>query len=120
METAVKIQIKSKWSDRIVFECEIEAGEDAPLGVRIGMAVKIAIGQKADLSGAVLRDADFSQNPAAEPFAELARRNRSVGVSGRRVAFVRKLVEPTDANACNGCGRLLWNADHEKETGRSL
>ena len=48
------------------------------------------------VSGAVLRDADFSQKPAAEPFAELARRNRSVGVSGRRVAFVRKLFGGKD------------------------
>ncbi|WP_283177879.1 pentapeptide repeat-containing protein [Gemmobacter sp. 24YEA27] len=61
----MKIQIKSRWSSNIVFECDIEASENTSEGFRLGLAVKIAVGRKAvlrgaDLSGAVLRGADLS------------------------------------------------------------
>ena len=57
MESVVNIQIRSRWSGNIVFECDVEAGENTSEGFRLGLAVKIAIGQKAVLRGAVLRDA---------------------------------------------------------------
>ena len=53
----MNIQIRSRWSGNIVFECDVEAGENTSEGFRLGLAVKIAIGQKAVLRGAVLRDA---------------------------------------------------------------
>ena len=55
----VKIQIRSRWSGNIVFECDVEAGENTSEGFRLGLAVKIAIGQKADLRDADLSDADL-------------------------------------------------------------
>jgi len=39
---------------------EISCAADTPAGVRLGMAVRVAFGQKANLRDAVLRDADLS------------------------------------------------------------
>ncbi|MTH65787.1 pentapeptide repeat-containing protein [Paracoccus shanxieyensis] len=60
-----KFQIKSRWSDRILFECDLPVGDKMSFRVRMGMAVKAAVEAKADLRGAVLigavlRDADLS------------------------------------------------------------
>ena len=57
MESVLNIQIRSRWSGNIVFGCDVEAGENTSKGFRLGLAVKIAVGRKADLSGADLRDA---------------------------------------------------------------
>ena len=53
------VQIKSRWSSRIIFETEVGASLDTD-GLRLGAAVRIAYKSGADLSGAVLRDAVLS------------------------------------------------------------
>ena len=47
-------QIMSRWSDRVVFECEIDATADMPLGVRLGLAARIAVRTRANLTDADL------------------------------------------------------------------
>lgn len=56
-----KFQIKSRWSDAVVFECELSVGDDISFRIRLGMAVKEAAEANADLRDAVLRGADLSR-----------------------------------------------------------
>ena len=53
----MNIQIKSKWTGSVIFECSVDAPIGSSDGYRLGLAVKIAIGRDADLRGADLRDA---------------------------------------------------------------
>ena len=55
--TKVIQQIKSWITGRVLFEAEIECAVDAPMGVKLGLAVKVAYKSDAVLGGAVLRDA---------------------------------------------------------------
>ena len=57
----MKVEIKSRWSGTVIFTAEIEAAEDTPTGVRLGLAVKAAVKAKAYLSGANLSGADLSR-----------------------------------------------------------
>jgi uncharacterized protein YjbI with pentapeptide repeats len=60
----MKFAIKHRFSDSVLFEAEIDATDDTPLSVKLGLAVKWAISAKAnlrgaDLSGAYLIGADL-------------------------------------------------------------
>jgi len=56
----IDFPIKNRWTGEIQFTAKIDASEDTPLGVKIGLAVKWAIGARANLSGAYLSGADLS------------------------------------------------------------
>ncbi len=53
------IDIKNRWSWAVQFTAEIEADKNASTGVKLGLAVKAAIKQGADLRSADLRSADL-------------------------------------------------------------
>ena len=56
----MKFEIKSRWSMKTIFECELDVKFDnSPEKIRLGEAIKNAVLRGADLSGAVLRDADL-------------------------------------------------------------
>ena len=56
----MKFEIKSRWSMKTIFECELDVKFDnSPEKIRLGEAVKNAVLSGADLSGAVLRGADL-------------------------------------------------------------
>src|SRR6266699_11054 len=52
-----KFEIRNRWSGRVEFTAEIECAEDAPIGIKIGLAVRWAYRTRAVLAGAVLTDA---------------------------------------------------------------
>jgi len=56
----VKFAIKHRFSGSVLFEAEINATDDTPLSIKLGLSVKWAISAKADLSYADLRSADLS------------------------------------------------------------
>jgi hypothetical protein len=57
----MKFEIKSRWDfSKVLFEAEIECSADAPYSVKLGLAVKVAVGKGASLSDAYLRDAYLS------------------------------------------------------------
>ena len=61
----MKFQIKNRWTGSVIFTSEIDADESAPRSIKLGLAVHIAVNEKAplrdaDLLGADLRDADLS------------------------------------------------------------
>ncbi len=61
----MKFEILNRWSGEVQFTAEIDFASDALPSVKLGMAIKVAIKEKAnlrgaDLSGADLRNADLS------------------------------------------------------------
>jgi len=59
-----QIEIRNRWSNRVQFTAEITCAPDATIGVKIGLAIRWARRndadlRDADLSGADLRDADL-------------------------------------------------------------
>ena len=56
----IDFPIKNRWTGEIQFTATIDASEDTPLGVKIGLAVKWAIGARANLSDAYLSGAYLS------------------------------------------------------------
>ena len=55
----MKYEIKNRFSRKVQFTAEIECKDDAPESKKIGLAVKWALKNGADLWGADLRDADL-------------------------------------------------------------
>jgi hypothetical protein len=56
----MKFEVKNRITGAVQFIAEIDCKDDAPLSVRLGLAVRWAVGNGADLSGANLSGADLS------------------------------------------------------------
>ena len=50
----MKYEIKNRWNGKVIFTAEIDAKESDSYAVKLGLAVKVAVKEKADLSGADL------------------------------------------------------------------
>jgi len=59
-ESQMKFEIKHRWTGAVVFTAEIEASEDAPFSIKLGLAVRKAAEADADLSCANLSGANLS------------------------------------------------------------
>jgi hypothetical protein len=55
----IQFQIKHRLTGNVVFTAEIEATDDTPMGVKLGLAVRLAVKKRANLSGADLIGADL-------------------------------------------------------------
>ena len=55
----MQYEIRNRWTGGVKFTAEIDATDDAPRGLKIGLAVKWAMKNRADLSRANLRGADL-------------------------------------------------------------
>ena len=55
----MKFDILNKFTDKVIFTCDIECGEDELPSIQLGLAVKCAVENHADLSYADLRYADL-------------------------------------------------------------
>jgi hypothetical protein len=72
--SAIKFQIKNRWSGAVQFECELEARyESESHGVRLGAAIKLALRAGANLADANLADANLADANLARAY--LARAN---------------------------------------------
>ena len=56
----MQFEIKSRWSGAVIFTADIEADERTSPSIKLGLAVKVAVNARADLSDADLRGADLS------------------------------------------------------------
>ena len=56
----MKFDILNRWTGRVQFTAEIDADEDVPLSIKIGIAVRWGRKNSADLRGAYLRGAYLS------------------------------------------------------------
>ena len=59
MAQAEKFEVRNRWTNRVQFTAEITCTPDATIGVKIGLAVRWARNNDADLRDADLRDADL-------------------------------------------------------------
>ena len=57
----MQFQIKNRFTGSVIFTAEIEATDEAPLSIKFGMAVRVAISSGANLSWANLSGADLSK-----------------------------------------------------------
>jgi uncharacterized protein YjbI with pentapeptide repeats len=55
----IKFDVTNRWSGEVQFTAEIDCSEDTPRAIKLGLAVKWAVGAKADLRGADLRGANL-------------------------------------------------------------
>ena len=55
----MKFEVKNRWTGKVQFVADIECYDNASIGVKIGLSVKWAIRNSADLSYADLRDANL-------------------------------------------------------------
>ena len=56
----ISFAIKNRWTGSVIFTAEIDANDETPIRIKIGLAVRVAVKAKADLSEAYLRGADLS------------------------------------------------------------
>ena len=56
----IKFDIKNRFTGSVQFTAEIDCADDAPLWIKIGLAVKWGVRTRADLSGANLSGSDLS------------------------------------------------------------
>ena len=56
----MKFEIKNRFTGDIQFVAEIDCADDAPMSIKLGMAVRVAVKSRANLSGADLRGAYLS------------------------------------------------------------
>ena len=56
----IQFQIKHRWTGAVLFTADIEATVETAISVKLGLAVRLAVKAKANLSGADLSDADLS------------------------------------------------------------
>ena len=54
----MQFEIKSRWSGAVIFTADIEADESASASIKLGLAVKVAVKARADLSDADLKGDD--------------------------------------------------------------
>ena len=55
----MKFEIKNCWSGSVIFTAEIEATEDTPISIKLGLAVKVAVENRANLVRANLYGANL-------------------------------------------------------------
>ena len=56
----MKFEVKNRWTGKVQFVADIKCDDNATLGVKIGLSVKWAVSNRADLRGANLSSADLS------------------------------------------------------------
>jgi len=109
----MKLEIRNRWSGGVKFTAEIDADDNTPLIVKIGLSVKWALKTGADLSRADLRGADLrGADLSRAENAELAFAQTSILPAGSLVGWKKcrenvlvKLEIPADAKRSNAAGR---------------
>ena len=99
----IKFEIKSRWTGAVQFTAEIECADEAPISLKIGLAVKWGIKSRADLSGADLYGADLSG-------ANLSRANL-YGADLYGANLSRANLSGADLSGANLSGANLSRAD---------
>jgi hypothetical protein len=59
MTTTEKFEVRNRWTNRVQFTAKITCATDATIGIKVGLAVRWARSNGADLSDADLRGADL-------------------------------------------------------------
>jgi len=105
----MKFDILNRFTGAVQFSCEIECSADALPSVKLGLAVKVAIKERADLSRANLSVADLSRadlSGANLSVADLSRAN----LSGANLSRAN-LKEAKNADLAIAMTRILPEGD---------
>ena len=85
-------EVRNRFTSKVQFTAKIEADPSVPFGIRLGLAVKWGLANKADLAGADLAGADLAGANLAR--ANLARALIKGEVVARLFASVQRLEDP--------------------------
>ena len=111
----MKYDILNRWTGAVQFTAEIECGDDAPMSIKVGFAVRVAVKAGAYLAGADLAGANLAGANLAD--ANLAGANLGEGrfwVDGgtdRRGFRFHALVEGDAITIRAGCRRWATFAE---------
>ena len=100
----MNFNITNRWTGSVIFESEIEASDETPLSIRIGMAVKVAVKARANLADAYLADANL-----ADAYLAGANLARAVKVEPDEIPIIPNidatiLAEIEKSRAAGGAG----------------
>jgi hypothetical protein len=113
----MKFEIKNRFTGDIQFGAEIDCADDAPLSVKLGLAVRVAVKSGADLSGAYLIGADLSGADLSG--ADLSRADLS-GADLSRANLSGADLSGADLSRANLSGADLSGADLSGEKVKRL
>ncbi|MFN3353503.1 MAG: pentapeptide repeat-containing protein, partial [Brevundimonas sp.] len=57
----IPFEIRNRWTNEVQVTAQIDCAPDAPVSIKLGLAVRWAVKEKANLSGADLRGANLSE-----------------------------------------------------------
>ena len=57
----ISFEIRNRWTNEVQVTAQIDCAPDAPVSIKLGLAVRWAVKEKANLSGANLREAYLSE-----------------------------------------------------------
>jgi len=109
----MKFVIKNRWNASIIFEAEIECDADASEGVKLWLAVRVAVRAGADLTGATLTGANLTGVTLASAYlarADLAGANLT-GANLARAYLARADLAGADLTGANLARADLAGAD---------
>ena len=104
----MQFEVRNRFTGAVQFTAEIEATADTPLGVKLGLAVRLAVEAKADLRGADLRGADLS---GADLRDVVLRGADLLGVVLRGADLSGADLRDADLRDADLLGVVLWDAD---------
>jgi len=99
----MKFEIKNRWNGSVIFEAEFKCTADASEGIKLGLAVKVALKARANLTDAYLAGANLARANLADANlagANLARANLAdANLTGANLAHANLAdANLTDAN----------------------
>jgi hypothetical protein len=62
----IPFEIRNRWTNEVQVTAQIDCAPDAPESLKLGLAVRWAVKERADLSGADLSEADLSEADLSE------------------------------------------------------
>lgn len=107
----MKVKVRNRLTDAIQFTAKTDASHDAPRSAKVGLAVRWAIENGADLSGADLRWTDLSGvwgGDLAIAETRILPEGDIVGWKALQDGVIAKLLIPANAKRSNAFGRKCW------------
>ena len=99
----MKFDVTNRWSGEVQFTAEIDFPLDASLSLKIGLAVRWAIKEKANLSGADLSGAEGAE--LAISMTRILPEGQIIGWKKLANGAIAKLSIPADAKRSHAFGR---------------
>ena len=99
----MKFDVLDRWFGKIQFTAEIDCADDAPYSIKVGLAVRWAIKNNADLSSADLRSANLSSADLSDVAGVI---DGGTTVRGYRMIVVRHDNDVVVVSGCRALGSI--------------